>query len=736
MRSDAPAVVCGSEVLTYADLAARSDDLAARLHLAGIGPEDVVAVSLPRGVALPVALLGVLKSGAAFLPLQADLPVRRAQAIHADARVRAVITDLDDHQGRSCDLPDPDPLSAAYVIYTSGSTGTPKGVVVPHGAMGAHLRAMASRLRVGPRDTVLQMAGESVDVAVEQFFLALSSGATVLMRGPEPWGTSELRRALSQVTIADVPAALFAELMAEQRPIDLGRLRVLLVGGEQVQVNAARRWSGPTLLNAYGPTEAVVTASLHPVTAVEGDRVPIGRRVGARRLLVLDGQLRRVREGELYIGGEILARGYLNRPALTADRFVPDPFGPPGSRLYRTGDRVLRRGALEFIGRVDDQVKVRGHRVELGEVESVLAAHPLVDRCAVVAGQDRLAAHVVTSETVDGLREWMAQRVPVWMVPGEWHRHERLPVTSAGKVDRAALPYQRMELAGEGEPRTPAERALVRIWCEVLGLTRVGRHDDFFRLGGTSIGAIRVLAGFRAATGIDLELRDVFESPTVAGLAACAPRTGLAALVPAGRGPREMPLSLTQEQIWFLEQLEPGNIAYHAPTTFRLAGPLDHARLEAAVTGLVERHEILRTTFACRRDGTPVQRIHDPYPVRIAVLDAAPDEVDNLVLAQARIPFDLSLLPLARWTLLRITPELHELVLVEHHLIHDGWSFALLAGELGARYRGDDPGPARLQYGDFVHWQRHADLSGQRAYWLERLRGAVNDPWLISTPFG
>ncbi|GAA1004422.1 hypothetical protein Aple_072020 [Acrocarpospora pleiomorpha] len=805
-RPRAVAVVCGAEQLTYGELAERSSALAGRLRALGAGPERVVAVRVPRGVRLVVALLAVLEAGSAFVVVPVGFPDRRARAILADAGATMVIgafagltnVDVDQPGGPAlASWPEVPPEGAAYVVYTSGSTGTPKGVVVEHGAVAAHVRAMAIRLGVGPRDTVLQVAGESVDVAIEQLFVALSSGATVLMRGPDPWGTAELRRALGDgVTVADLPAALFAELMAEDRPLPAGSLRLLLAGGERLPVQAARRYLGAhrvPLVNAYGPTEAVITASLHEVVSAEAEQVPIGRRVGVRRLAVLDGELRRVRGGgggELYIGGA-LARGYLGRPAETAERFVPDPYGPPGSRMYRTGDRAARKPyGLEFLGRVDEQVKIHGHRVEPGEVEAALGAHPAVARCCVVAGHDRLDAHIVAAGSLPSpgeLRAWLAERLPPWMIPGAWHLHDRLPVTAAGKLDRAALPRRPMETGTSGPPRTPLEHELAGIWRRVLGLPSVGVDDDFFQLGGTSIGAMRVLGALRASTGVELELREVFAAPTVAGLAALAgsgrSRSTWPPLTAAGGGPGEVPLSLAQEQIWFLEELQPGNIAYNAPTTFRLAGPLDHARLEDAVTRLVERHEVLRTTVATGADGGPVQRVHPPYLVEIPLLEVDEAGHEAAVLAETRVPFDLTRLPLVRWTLLRLNPLLHELVLVEHHLVHDGWSFALLVRELSALYRGEEPQPrdfaqgpdmrpqsgdptqgrqrpephgdfaegrrradlpetqARygdsaegqrrpdmpeppVQYGDFARWQRQADLSEQREYWTRRLSGA------------
>lgn len=788
---DAVAVVCGAQRLTYGELDARSDRLAGRLGRAGVGVEDLVGVHVGRQVGLPVALLGVLKAGAAYLPLAADLPPARLGALLGDTAAAAVVTTgrlrtqlpVGDHAILLLDALDAadtggagrtdspaevrvDPANAAYVIHTSGSTGTPKGVLVPHGAATEHLRAVVDQYGLSPRDTVLQLAGESFDVAVEQLFAGLAAGATVVLRDDRPWGPAEVLEVLRgggefAVTVADLPTALFTEIATAAEPPELGALRLLLVGGEALSSAALRRWldvvgeQRPQVWNAYGPTETVMTATVGRCTAATAGTswAPIGDRVGPRSLAVLDSELEPASTGELYIGGTALARGYLGRPDLTAERFVPDPDGPPGSRRYRSGDRVRRAeaGGLEFLGRVDDQVKVRGYRVEPGEIEHVLATHPGIRQAAVLAQGDRLAAYLVAVDRTDRpalgeMREWLSARLPGWMVPGTWLWLERLPVRPSGKIDRAALPSsggERVAAPVTEAPRTQSERHIAAAFQQVLGLDQVGAHDDFFELGGTSLLAARVLAEVRAELGVALPLHTMYQARTPASLAvAVASADPTKATLPPVRhrtdGATEAPLSLMQEQIWFLEQLQPGNIAYNAPTTFRLHGHVDVEVLQRAVTEIVRRHEILRTTVHSR-DGHAVQRVEPPYPVTVPVVDLRGEDdpyaaSERVVTEEIRTAFVLTELPLLRWTLVRLADTEWELVLVEHHVIHDGWTFALLVGELTQLYdafAAGQPSPLpepRLQYADFAHWQHEVidsePMAEQLAYWTRQLAGA------------
>ncbi|KQS71307.1 non-ribosomal peptide synthetase [Modestobacter sp. Leaf380] len=809
-RPGAVAVVCGADRLTYGELDRRTAELAAVLRRHGAGAEDVVAVHAGSGPDFVVAVLGVLRSGAAYLPLPEGLPAPRVAELVGGTGARLAVT-----SGESpglpasttvCELgdvpaegerPGPatgapagsgEPDAAAYVIHTSGSTGRPKGVVVSHRAAVAHLEAAVRWLDLGPDDVVLQMAGVGFDVAVEQVFAALAAGARVVLRGGRAWGPVEVADEVARhaVTVADLPTALFVELTTPRhggaRTMLARHLRTVLVGGEALPAPAVARWfaevgaEGPVLVNAYGPTEAVMTCSFHRVLPEDGagaGAAPSGPPVGPRALHVVDDALSPVADGgvgELLVGGAALARGYLGLPALTAERFVPDPWGAPGGRLYRTGDRVVRSGpSTTFLGRSDDQVQVRGHRVEPGEVEATLVRHPGVAAACVTSADARLTGHVVPVDAVAPpsaaeLTAWLADRLPGWMVPSAWSVHAALPVRASGKVDRAALleasvgaPVGPGSSPAAGPGAAGADR--VRdIWRRVLGVAEVGDGDRFLGLGGTSLLATRVQADLGAELGVQLPLRDLLADPSLAELAELVRAAGgdpsrrptlpvlTTEVVPGGAadGPRSGPLSAMQHQVWYFDQVASGNTAYHAPTTIRLIGPLDVDLLEAALTEVVRRHEILRTTFELR-DGQPVQVVRPPYPVRVGARDLrpAPDPraaAEQVVADLVRVPFDLAQLPLVRWVLLRLADEEHELLLVEHHIVHDGWSFALLVEEVFALYAAaagaaPDPAPPTAQYLDFVHWQRAAlpgpAMQGQLQHWRSALAGA---PERLSLP--
>ncbi|MFG3256582.1 amino acid adenylation domain-containing protein [Streptomyces sp. NPDC048172] len=812
---DAPAVRTGRRWMTYAELDAAATRLARRLAARGVGPEDVVGVRTGRGFPLVVALLGVVKAGAAWLALPRDLPAARVAGLVRDAGAAALVAvpelrqdlpelpcpvlPVDERGGdpsgvegeedgaEAPPLPPIDPAWAAYVIYTSGSTGVPKGVVVEHGAAAGHVAAMAERLGTGFGDGVLQMAGEAFDVAVEQLFVALASGAMAVLREDEPWGPAELCRELRKglVTVADLPTALFSELVRSPEPGNLPafftHVRTVLVGGEALPAGSLRRWraafaaadAAPEVGNAYGPTEAVMTASLWTghgggtgsATDDGAGSVPVGTVVGARVLRLLDGELCPVGDGtpgELYVGGEALARGYLGRPELTAERFVPDPYGPPGARMYRTGDRMTgaEGGELTFLGRADDQVKVRGFRIEPGEVEAALTGHPAIGQAAVVADGDRLGAFLVSAEAGSRLpftavRAWLGERLPAWMVPATWAWLDRLPVGASGKVDKAALPRPDAARSGTGRPCEPprdeTQRALCAIWARVLNLPEAGIHDDFFELGGTSLLAARALAEVRSELAADLPLRALFAAPTPLGLSealgggAADDPAALPPVVrgePAGTGP----LSLMQRQVWIAEQFSTGGSAYNAPTTLRLHGPLDLGVLERTLTEIVRRHEILRTTVEVH-EGEPRQVVHPPYEVRVPLVDLREETdpraaAEEFVRADIALRFDIGRLPLIRWTALRLAEETYELVLVEHHLVHDGWSFALLMDELSRIYtafaegHGSPLPEPEAQYQDFARWQRQAlagpALRAQTDRWRARLAGA---PQQLDLPY-
>ncbi|MEU1517123.1 non-ribosomal peptide synthase/polyketide synthase, partial [Streptomyces sp. NPDC005811] len=761
---DAPAVVFEDTVLTYAGLDARANQVAHALLARGVGPENVVALTLPRGTDLVVAVLAVLKTGAAYLPVDPDYPPARRAFMLDDSRPAVVLADLDLADGR----PDTDPgitvdgRHPAYVIYTSGSTGRPKAVVMPSAALGNLLHWHHRAVGGGPGTRTAQFTAAGFDVSVQETLSALLYGKTLVIPTDEQRRSAELFTAwLERHRIEELFApALVLEAVAEaaeEHGRDLPRLRTVAQAGEAMRLGTAlRRFTarhpGRRLHNHYGPAEThVATAYALPADLDACPLpVPVGRPVDHTRALVLDAALRPVPPGvpgELYLAGACVARGYLHRPALTAERFVADPYGPPGTRMYRTGDLARRRadGELEFLGRADHQVKVRGFRVEPGEIETALAAHPAVARAAVVAREDRLVAYVVPAAGATAapaaLLDHLRDRLPDHMVPGALLTLDTLPLTPNGKLDRAALPVPAPDTRTGRAPRTPREQILCDLFAEVLGVARAGADDDFFALGGHSLLATRLISRIRAALGAELPLRSLFEAPTPAGLAGRLDDAAGArpAVVPAAR-PEPLPLSFAQRRLWFLHRLEGTDATYHMPLALRLRGPLDRAALAAALGDVVGRHETLRTVFP-HTDGVPRQRVlpvAEALPFPLTVTGADETDLPALLTGAARHPFDLATeLPLSAHLFL-LGEEEHVLLLALHHIAADGWSLRPLATDLAtayaARRAGREPGwaPLPAQYADYTLWQ--CELLGdetdpdsiyarQLAYWTGALAG-------------
>ncbi|MFH8972852.1 amino acid adenylation domain-containing protein [Streptomyces sp. NPDC017890] len=766
---DAPALRCGDDRLSFAELHARADRLAHELVGRGAGPGALVAIALPRSTDLIVATLAVVKAGAAYLPLDPDYPADRIGYMLDDAAPALVLTTT----GVAAALPevtsfthltldtaaeelaarptgpagtrDPDPLDTAYTIYTSGSTGRPKGVVVPQGALANLLHDMAGRFRIGAGDRFLSVTTFGFDISNLEILVPLLAGAELVLaerdtvRDPAALATLITG---SDATVMQATPTLWQALVTEH-PDSLTALRVL-IGGEAVgePLADALRAASREVTNVYGPTETTIWST---AAALDGRRPgvpPIGRPIANTQVYVLDDALRPAPEGaigELYIAGDGVARGYHGRPALTATRFVPDPFGPRGSRMYRTGD-VVRWGAdgqVEYIGRADHQVKIRGFRIELGEIESALCACPGVSQAAVLARQDltggtQLVAYTVGTAAPAALRAHLGASLPAHMVPALYVAMDELPLTANGKIDRKLLPAPEQGARGaERAPRSPQEQLLCDVFAEVLGLPApAGPDDDFFELGGHSLLATRLTGRIRAALGADLPVRAVFESSTPAQLARLVADAEEArpAPVPVVR-PETLPLSPAQQRLWFLGQLEEGNPAYNIPVAVRLTGALDVAALGAAVRDVVVRHEALRTRFP-DTNGRPRQEIVEADAVRIDLPVSALTE--DSVREAARRGFDLAVeLPL-RAELFRVADEEHVLLLVLHHIASDGWSIAPLARDLAtayeARVAGAAPGwqPLPVQYADYTLWQRDllAEASDrQLAYWRGALDG-------------
>ncbi|MEW5931717.1 MAG: amino acid adenylation domain-containing protein, partial [Gemmatimonadota bacterium] len=671
------------------------------------------------------------------------------------------------------------PDNLAYVIYTSGSTGTPKGVLVAHRGLSNYLAWFDEEV-LGADGFALPLVSRlSFDAHVRQLFPPLLRGEPVWVL-PEETATdpAALLRAISaheRVSFGGVPSlwsAMLDLVRAGEAPRPRG-LRAVLLGGEALSPDLAERtfatFPEVALLNHYGPTEATVNTTVARVRPFEP--VTIGRPVGNVRVYLLDAQGVPTPvgvPGELYVAGAGVARGYLGRPELTAEKFVPDPFsGEAGARMYRSGDRVRRRadGELEYVGRVDQQVKVRGFRIEPGEIEAVLERHPGVRAAAVAVREDapgapRLVGYVVpesgATPSTSELRRHLAERLPEYMVPGAIAVLEALPLSPNGKVDRRALPAPETA-AGAGDdfvaPRTPAEEILAGIWAEVLRLETVGAHDNFFEIGGHSLLATRVVSRIRETFGAEVPLRAVFEAPTLSGLAervqaALGEGVGVQA-PPLRRIPRggPLPVSFSQQRLWFIQQMEPRSAAYNMPYALRIRGRLDLDALERSFAALRERHETLRTTFA-EVDGEPVQRVGAPGPRELPVTDlrdfageAQAAELRLRVQEEVARPFDLEAGPPFRVRLLRLGEEEWGMVMVLHHIVSDGWSTGVLMRELSACYaafaRGGEPllPPLPVQYADFAAWQREW-LSGetldlQLDWWRGRLAGA---PPLLAVP--
>ena len=774
---DAPAAAFHGETLTYAALNARADRLARHLRRLGCDPESRVGVALERSLDLIVTLLGVLKAGAAYVPLDPDYPRERLAFVLEDAAPRVLITEtprLDsDPLDRGLGAPVPgDDGQLAYVLYTSGSTGRPKGVGVPHRALVNFLGSMRRTPGFSPGERLLAVTSLSFDIAALEIFLPLTTGGCVELASREEAADGTLlavRLRASGASVMQATPATWRMLLDSGWTGDPD-LRALS-GGEALPRDLAASLAGRTreLWNLYGPTETTVWSATARIRPEESGPVSIGRPIADTRIHLLDPELQTVplgASGELWIGGTGLARGYLGRPDLTAERFLPDPlaaeWGEPGGRLYRTGDlaRHLPGGRMEVLGRIDHQIKIRGFRIELGEIEAVLAALPGIREAVVVArespsGDRRLVAYVVGDAKADDMLQALHERLPDYMVPSAFVVLPALPLTPNGKVDRKALPapeWQGAEASYQA-PRTPVEEVLAGIWAEVLGLERVGATGHFFELGGHSLLATQVMSRLRGALGVEMPLRDLFAAPRLADLAArveAARRTGTAPLAPPlvavpRTGP--LPLSFAQQRLWFIEQLEPESSLYNMPVAFRVEGQLDSGALALTLGTIVRRHEALRTVFAVQ-EGTPVQAIQPAAPFLLPVVDLAglPEsrrESQALALAreEAARPFDLARGPLLRGVLLRLSGSGHVVALTLHHIASDAWSMGILVREIAVLYPAFAAGrPSPLpdlpvQYADFAVWQtswlRDEILEQEIAFWRRELAGL---PPLLELP--
>ncbi|HEY0082166.1 MAG TPA: amino acid adenylation domain-containing protein, partial [Pyrinomonadaceae bacterium] len=748
LSPDAVAVIYEDEQITYGELNRRANALAHHLRGLGVGPDVLVGLMLERSVELVVAMLGVLKAGGAYLPLDASYPAERIAFMFEDAAANVLLVNgpvADGYMPPAAHVIDleadrallaaqntenpphtADARNLAYIIYTSGSTGRPKGVMISHGSICNRLLWMVAAFPLTADDRILQKTPISFDASVWEFFVPLFAGAQVVMARPGGHQDSAyLRKTVAEqqiTTLQLVPSMLQVFLEGDDLK-GCNCLRRVFCGGETLPLKLQERFFvnlDASLQNLYGPTEVSIDAA-YWICQKDSNRpsVPIGRALSNTQIHILDAQLNPAPigiAGELYVGGDGLARGYLNRPALTAERFVPDSFSPsPGQRLYRTGDlaRFLPDGSIDYLGRGDQQVKLRGYRIELGEIEAVLAAHPAVREAIVVArdetGADRrLVAYLVPAAAAAArptpavLRAHLRERLPDYMVPSAFVLLDALPLTPNGKVDRRALPAPDAPTgtpdSGYVAPRTPTEEVLCGIWTEVLGTPRVGIDDDFFELGGHSLLATQVVSRVREALQVEVPLRALFEASRPRQLAARVDtllRGGTSAVAPPlikVMNGGDAPLSFAQQRLWFLDQLEPGSPAYNIPAAVRLTGALNVAALERTLDEVVRRHEVLRTVFVSEA-GQPRQlvREHTAQTLEVTDLSHLPQverEVEARLRAseEAQRPFDLGRGPLLRTSLLKLGAEEHVLLLTMHHIVSDGWSAGVLVREMGALY--------------------------------------------------
>jgi amino acid adenylation domain-containing protein len=791
---DAVAVQMDDHQLSYRVLNARANQLAHVLRRLGVGPEVLVGLFVERSLEMMIGLLGIIKAGGAYVPLDPAFPPERIAFMLADTSAPVLLTQrhlvprLPEHAAQVICLDEWDVLNdqpaenptllttpehLLYVIYTSGSTGKPKGVAMCHRALLSLIPWQITSTDLPANNRTIQFSSLNFDVSYQEMFATWGTGGTLVALSEAVRRDSvELARCLRRQAIQRMflPFVALQHLAEVAESVGGMRLREVIAAGEQLRLTPSIvKWlssmPGCTLYNQYGPSENHIVTSY----TCEGPAdlwpklPPIGRPISNAQMYVLDMYMQPVPigiDGELYIGGENLARGYLHRPDITAEKFVSNPFGSdPGARLYRTGDRVryLPDGNIEFLERIDHQVKIRGFRIELGEIEVVLSQHLLVREAAVVVRESsshdkRLAAYVVPHRQQHGLAEvlrlYLLTKLPEYMVPAMFVLLDHMPLTPSGKIDRKALPDPVIERALEETAfvaaRTPTEEVLVGIWSSVLELEQISTHNNFFELGGHSLLATQVISRVRDAFRVDLEVRRLFELPTVGSLASYIDtlRQGvqLPPIQPVPRDGTPLPLSFAQQRLWFLDQLDPGNAAYNVAGGIRLRGAFASRGLEIVLNRIIQRHEALRTSFDIQ-DGTPSQIIAPELFLMLPVIDLSglageerEQAVRQIAHDEALQPFDLRRSPLARFTLLRLCDDDHVLLLTMHHIIADGWSLGVFVREIAAfsaALAASQPlelDPLPVQYADFAVWQRQwftsTVLEAQLNYWRIQLQGA------------
>uniref|UniRef100_A0A2P1CZF5 AptA n=2 Tax=unclassified Phormidium TaxID=2609805 RepID=A0A2P1CZF5_9CYAN len=801
-RENIAVVFCESQI-TYQELNHRSNKLAHYLQSLGVGAEVLVGICVERSIEMIVGLLGILKAGGAYLPLDPTYPQERlsfmlsdsqAQVIltgqkfvkqFTDSKVKVVCLDTDkesiDQQSQENPHSEVTSENLAYVIYTSGSTGTPKGVAVPHRAVN-RLVCNTNYVQLDSSDSIAQASNFSFDAATFEIWGALLHGAKLviipknIVLSPQHFATCIHEQ---KISVLFLTPALFNQL-ASIVPQAFKDLRYLIIGGDALDPKSVKTvlQNGPPqrLINGYGPTESTTFSCWYLVLSVaEGmTNLPIGRPISNTQIYILNSKLQPVPigvPGELYIGGDGLARGYLNARELTAERFITNPISnsklkTQNSKLYKTGDlaRFLPDGNIEFLGRVDNQVKIRGFRIELGEIEARLSQHPDVQQAVVIAREDipgdkQLVAYIVPNQKLEALnpsiKSFLEEKLPNYMVPAVFVMLDSLPLTPNGKVDRQNLPAPNSATPNPETfvaPSNPTEQKLALIWTQLLRLEQIGVNDNFFHLGGHSLIVTQMLSRLREVFHVELHFQQIFQNPTISSLAQLIaqkqnsrkwerptikpiPRQGL------------LPVSFAQERVYFIQQLAPENSAYQFQATIRFKGQLDVDILQSCLDEIVQRHEIFRTTYPAE-NGRLFQVIHPHQPISFTIVDLQtfPEfereaEAQRLVEAEVQNPLEMNQLPLVKWVLLKLSEQEHLLIHIEHHAVHDGWSFNVFLSELIELYQAfslGNPSPLTeptLQFVDFAHWQREwvksPEAQAQSTYWQQKLSGS---PPLLELP--
>ncbi|UOE51896.1 amino acid adenylation domain-containing protein [Mucilaginibacter sp. SMC90] len=767
------ALVFEEEVLSYHELNARSNKIANYLKGLGVGKETLVAICIERSIEMITGILGILKAGGAYVPVDIDYPSERISYILNDTSAKIILsskagsTKLFNQNAMIVEL-DNEPLievqssenlnaaigsgQLAYVMYTSGSTGKPKGVMVEHGGVVNLAASQASALKLAPGMRTLQFASIGFDASsYEVFNTFLSGGCLVLCKKEVLLSAEEFKKLLNKqkIELAVVPPS-FQQAIADS----LGTVKTIVSAGEALNevVGTYIQSQGVRLINAYGPTENTVCATLSDEPVRADKVITIGRPIANTQVYIRNqsGELSPIGvPGEICIGGVQVARGYLNQPELTKEKFINDPYSEePNARLYRTGDqgRWLADGNIEYLGRIDDQVKIRGYRIELGEIEQVLLQNENVRQAVVLARADkqdtkRLTAYVVIEDAAydkQELQNYLGERLPEYMVPRLWVRLDSLPLTPNGKTDKKALPEA--ETSHEESytaPQTTTEKQLGKIWEELLGVEKIGTKDNFFELGGHSLLAMRVISQVRKELNKELTIRDLFVYPTIEGLAKqLEEETQIAGSIIKSVKPRPqyIPLSYSQERLWFIDRLE-GSVQYHIPAVIKLTGEVNTSALENALKEVVERHEVLRTVIR-EHDGQGYQCIKaNSWALKQSGANESETTLKDYISKEVRKPFDLSQDDMLRAELIRTGQNEYLLLLVLHHIAADGWSMPVLVSEFSKLYNSlsnnetTELKTPEIQYSDYAIWQRGdldaAKLQSKLGYWHEKLAGTA-----------